>query len=193
MINPRVVKDLLQKPLGPYRDRDVLHETLCQTHRSTVLVLYSFVLEHNSHVIGYGLDPLPVQLSCSNGVSFPSSLDESEEPLEGRDDRIFRFRGHFKIANPEWLSDFGVKTVETELNLRADERAMKEGERRQPQPVTLKELFVHGLLAHSNNATWGEEDEMRLTLLIQGEKNMPAVYMHGTCSCHVVGVCPGAY
>lgn len=99
--------------------------------------------------------------------------------MDGQDNRILRFRGIMKIANPDWLSDFGLKTVETELNLRANERALREGERSPPQ-LTLEDLFGNGLLATSDNATWRKEDETKLMVLIQGEKNMPAIYMHCT-------------
>ena len=57
MINGRVLEDILQLPLGPYRDRDILHETACQMQGASEPVLYSFVLEHNGHVIGYNHDP----------------------------------------------------------------------------------------------------------------------------------------
>jgi hypothetical protein len=96
----------------------------------------------------------------------------------GPDDRRFRFRGVLKIADPDWLSDFGLKTVEAELNLRADERALREGERRGLQ-LTLNGLFKSKLLKRSNSA-WNdesEEEETKLTILIQGEKSLPAVFM----------------
>ncbi|KAF8555707.1 hypothetical protein OG21DRAFT_1410483 [Imleria badia] len=159
MINSRVLEDLLEEPLGPYHDRDILRETLCQTKGRTDLVLYSFILEHDGHVTG---------------------LDESERPLEGPDDRKFRFRGILKIAKPEWLSEFGVKTIETDLNLRAKERAMRlgEGGRKAPQ-LTLENLFTTHL-TRSINTTWEKEEDTQLTVLIQGERNMPAVYMRST-------------
>lgn len=103
------------------------------------------------------------------------SLDESETPLK-HDTRRFRFRGILKIADPNWLSDFGLKTVETELNLRAHERALREGERA-PPPLTLEGLFQSRLLTPSCDATWRKEDEAKLTVLVQGEKSYPAVYM----------------
>ncbi|KIJ21745.1 hypothetical protein PAXINDRAFT_5887 [Paxillus involutus ATCC 200175] len=158
MISRKVLNELLQKPLGPYHDHHVLDGEECQTK----LVLYSFMLEHNGQVIG---------------------LDESERPLEGPgpDDRRFRFRGVLKIADPDWLSDFGLKTVEAELNLRADERALREGERRGLQ-LTLNGLFKSKLLKRSNSA-WNdesEEEETKLTILIQGEKSLPAVFMQSS-------------
>lgn len=178
MVSRKVLEDLLQQPLGPYRDRDILHERACQLKGATKLVLYSFVLEHNGHVIGYGHDPF--SQGPSNGFLLSSSLDESEDPLQGQDDRTFRFRGILKITNPDWLSDFGLKTVETELNLRAKECALREGER-WPSQLTLEGLFGNRPLTTSNDSSWRKEDETKLTVLIQGEKNMPAVYMHGTC------------
>ncbi|KAF9229289.1 hypothetical protein BS17DRAFT_722886 [Gyrodon lividus] len=158
MISRKVLNELLQKPLGPYHDHHVLDAEECQTN----LVLYSFVLEYNGQVIG---------------------LDESERPLEGpgQDHRTFRFRGVLKIANPDWLSDFGLKTVEAELNLRADECFLREGERRGPQ-LTLQELFKSKLLKRSNSA-WNDEsgeEETKLALLIQGKKNLPAVFMQSS-------------
>ncbi|KAH0832042.1 hypothetical protein J3R83DRAFT_12949 [Lanmaoa asiatica] len=158
MINRKVLEDLLQLPLGPYRDCDILHETECQMKGLNELVLYSFILEHSGHVTG---------------------LDESERPLVGRDNRKFRFRGILKIANPNWLSDFGLRTVETDLNLRAKERALREGERSPPQ-LTLEDLFESGLLTRSDDATWRKEDETKLTVRIQGEKNLPAIFMHSS-------------
>lgn len=119
---------------------------------------------------------------------FSFSLDESERPLEGRPAPKFRFRGILKIADPGWLSDFGLKTIEAELNLRAKERALRlgEGERRTHQ-LTLESLFENRLLTRSNDATWRGEDETRLTVLIQGEKNLPANFMHGTCHRWLIG------
>ncbi|KIJ68445.1 hypothetical protein HYDPIDRAFT_106640 [Hydnomerulius pinastri MD-312] len=162
MISRRVLNELLQKPLGPYHDHHVLDPEECQTTAHRELVLYSFMLEHNGQVIG---------------------LDESERPLngQGEDNRKFRFRGVLKIANPSWLSDFGLKTVESELNLRADERALREGERR-GQQLTLEGLFKSKLLRKSNFA-WDdetEEEETKLTILIQGEKSLAAVFMQNT-------------
>lgn len=99
--------------------------------------------------------------------------------MEGQDDRKFRFRGILKIVDPEWLSDLGLKTIETELNLRANERALREGGRRLPH-LTLEGLFESKLLTRSDDSTWRKEEETKLTVLIQGEKNMPANYMHCT-------------
>lgn len=111
----------------------------------------------------------------------------------GQDDRKFRFRGVLKIADPEWLSDFGLKTVETELNLRADERALREGERRGPQ-LTVEGLFKGRHLTRSDDSTWKNEEETKLTVLIQGEKNLPASYMQCTCvPTDVVGVDHACY
>ncbi|KAF9241376.1 hypothetical protein BU15DRAFT_73499 [Melanogaster broomeanus] len=162
MISRKVLNELLHKPLGPYRDRDVLDPEECQMKEGRELVLYSFVLEHDGQVIG---------------------LDESERPLEGpgQDNRKFRFRGVLTVANPGWLSDFGLKAVETELNLRAVERSLREGQRKGAQ-LTLEELFKSKLLKKSNSA-WadeGEEEETRLKILIQGEKNLPAVFMQNS-------------
>lgn len=196
MINRKVLEDLLQKPLGPYHDRDVLHETACQMKGGSQLVLYSFVLEHDGHVTGYSYDSTySVRLSNSDDVFFSLSLlslfsfslNESERPLpEGRDDRKFRFRGILKIADPDWLSDFGLKTVETELNLRANERALREGERRLP-PLTLEGLFESRsrLLTRSDDSTWRKEEGAKLTVLIQGEKSVPASYMQCTLCPHL--------
>jgi hypothetical protein len=69
MINSRVLKDLLQKPLGPYHDRDILHETACQVKGAIQLVLYSFILEHNGHVTGYSYDHISVH-DCPFLTSF---------------------------------------------------------------------------------------------------------------------------
>ncbi|KAG9315798.1 hypothetical protein JVU11DRAFT_3447 [Chiua virens] len=155
MISSRVLDDILEKPLGPYRDHCILRET-CQMKSGTRLVLYSFVLEHNGRVTG---------------------LDESERPLNGPDNRKFRFRGLLKIADPDWLSDDGLKTIEDELNLRIRVRALCEGERVPPQPLTLEGLFGCSRLARSDDATWPKDDETKLMVKIQGEKNMPAVFM----------------
>ncbi|KIN94066.1 hypothetical protein M404DRAFT_169253 [Pisolithus tinctorius Marx 270] len=159
MITRRVLRELLQRPLGPYHDKDVLSEE-CRLSGQSKLVLYSFVLEHDGRVIG---------------------LDESETPLEGRreDHRRFRFRGTLKIGDPDWLSDWGVKLVEAELDLRWSERAMREGERRGP-PLTLKELFGNKLLKCSGSALRDGDDECELLLRIQGERGLPAVFMRAS-------------
>lgn len=51
MINSRVLEEILQKPLGPYRDGDILHERLKGPKE---LVLYSFILELDGRVTGCG-------------------------------------------------------------------------------------------------------------------------------------------
>lgn len=61
MVNGRVLDDVLQTPLGPYHDRDVLHETACQMKGVIELVLYSFILEHDGRVTGYDYDRYSVQ------------------------------------------------------------------------------------------------------------------------------------
>lgn len=159
MIARRVLRELLQRPLGPYHDKDVLSKE-CRLSGQSKLVLYSFVLEHEGRVIG---------------------LDQSETPLEGRreDHRRFRFRGTLKIGDPDWLSDWGVKLVEAELDLRWSERAMREGERRGP-PLTLKELFGNKLLKCSGSALRDGDDECELLLRIQGERGLPAVFMRAS-------------
>ncbi|KAF8442940.1 hypothetical protein L210DRAFT_862013 [Boletus edulis BED1] len=159
MISNRVLKDLLQEPLGPYHARDILHESTCQMKGVTKLVLYSFILEHNGHVTG---------------------LDESERPLEGQDNRKFRFRGVLKIADPNWLSDFGIKIVEAEINLRAKQHALGlgEGARSRIPQLTLEYLFQRHL-TKSHDATH-KDGEVKLMVLIQGEENMPAVYMRSS-------------
>ena len=141
----------------------------------------------NTTVMSPGTSPIHFSVPPTGTVltTFRSSLDESERPLDGPDDRKFRFRGILKIADPKWLSDFGVKTIETDLNLRVKERGM--GGRRMPQ-LTLEDLFgIH--LTRSNNATWRKEEDARLTVLIQGERNMPAVYMHSTCHSTLARTC----
>lgn len=60
MINSRILEDLLREPLGPYHDRDILHETTCQMKGATELVLYNFILEHDGRVTGYSYDHPPV-------------------------------------------------------------------------------------------------------------------------------------
>ncbi|KAI6035619.1 hypothetical protein F5J12DRAFT_794697, partial [Pisolithus orientalis] len=159
MIARRVLRELLQRPLGPYHDKDVLSKE-CRLSGQSKLVLYSFVLEREGRVIG---------------------LDQSETPLEGRreDHRRFRFRGTLKIGDPDWLSDWGVKLVEAELDLRWSERAMREGERRGP-PLTLKELFGNKLLKCSGSALRDGDDECELLLRIQGERGLPAVFMRAS-------------
>ncbi|KAI6046518.1 hypothetical protein EDC04DRAFT_1479360 [Pisolithus marmoratus] len=156
MINRRALQELLQRPLGPYHDKDVLSEA-CRSPGQPKLFLYSFVLEHNGRVIG---------------------LDQSETPLEGggEDHRKFRFRGTLKIGDPDWLSDWGVKLVEAELDLRWAECAMREGWRRGP-PLTLKGLFDNRLLKYSGSERHDSDDDCELLLRIQGERGQPAVFM----------------
>ena len=55
MISRKILDEILQDPLGPYYDEDVLGEI---SPRQCQLVLYSFVLEHNGKVIGYVLNVL---------------------------------------------------------------------------------------------------------------------------------------
>ncbi|KAH7883592.1 hypothetical protein F5I97DRAFT_1894125 [Phlebopus sp. FC_14] len=161
MISRKVLSELLRKPCGPYRDEDVLDKQECKLTSKCELVLYSFILEHDGKIVG---------------------LDDSERPLggSGEDNRRFRFRGVLRIANPDWLSEFGLKTVEAELNLRASERAVREGERRGP-PLTLESLFRSRLLKRSNSA-WNNEgdDETKLNILVQGGKGLPAVFMQSS-------------
>ncbi|KAG6332360.1 hypothetical protein ID866_6725 [Astraeus odoratus] len=160
MINRKVLKEILQPPVGPYHDKDVLDKT-CQLSRHCYLALYSFILEHNGQVIGY-------------------ALDESERDQPGADHRKFRFRGVLKIANPDWLSDRGKKLVEAELDLRWYERSMREGERRGPQ-LTLEGLFTNDLLKRKNSAVRHDDDDdddaCELLIQIQGERGMSAVFM----------------
>lgn len=56
MVTRRVLEDLLQAPLGPYHDRYILDETACQLRGTCKPVLYSLILEHDGHVIGYSYD-----------------------------------------------------------------------------------------------------------------------------------------
>ncbi|KAL4064669.1 hypothetical protein V8B97DRAFT_1875874 [Scleroderma yunnanense] len=152
MISRKVLKEILQLPLGPYYDRHVLDSKACQFTRGRQLTLYSFVLEHDGRVIG---------------------LDESERPEGGN--RKFRFRGILNIANPEWLSEFGVKMVEAELNLRWTEWSVREGERRGPS-LTLEGLFGNRLLRRRNSSL-KNDDGCELSLKVQGERGMPAVFI----------------
>ncbi|KAI6004264.1 hypothetical protein EDD15DRAFT_2360562 [Pisolithus albus] len=156
MISRRILRELLQQPLGPYHDKDVLNEE-CRPPGQSKLFLYSFVLEHTGLVVG---------------------LDESEKPLEGQveDHRKFRFRGTLKIGDPDWLSDWGVKLVETELDLRWSEWTLREGVRRGP-PLTLKELYDNGQLKYSGSERGDSGDDCELLLRIQGERGQPAVFM----------------
>lgn len=156
MISRRVLRELLQQPLGPYHDKDVLNEE-CRPPGQPKLFLYSFVLEHDGLVIG---------------------LDQSETPLEGRveDHRKFRFRGTLKIGDPDWLSDWGVKLVEAELDLRWSEWTLREGVRRGP-PLTLKGLYDNGQLKYSGSERGDSGDDCELLLRIQGERGQPAVFM----------------
>lgn len=157
MIRRKVLHEILQDPLGPYHEKDVLGKD-CQSSGRCQLVLYSFILEHNGRVIG---------------------LDESETPLDGpgEDKRKFRFRGILNIGDPEWLSEFGVKIVEAELNLRLKEWCMREGERPKT-PLSLKSLFNGKLLRRKNSSFRNDDGECELLLKIQGERGMPAVFMH---------------
>ncbi|KAI6168878.1 hypothetical protein EDD17DRAFT_1465130 [Pisolithus thermaeus] len=156
MISRRVLQELLQQPLGPYHDKDVLNEA-CRPPGQPKLFLYSFVLEHNGRVTG---------------------LDQSETPLDGQveDHRKFRFRGTLKIGDPDWLSDWGVKLVEAELDLRWSECTLREGGRRGP-PLTLKELYDNGQLQYSGSEHRDSSDDCELLLRIQGERGQPAVFM----------------
>lgn len=91
MINHKVLEDLLQEPLGPYRDRDILHETVCQMKGASQLVLYSFILEHDGHVIGYSYDSTySDRLFSSNDVFFSPSASTSPSVL-WRDKTIASF------------------------------------------------------------------------------------------------------
>lgn len=131
--------------------------------------------------LGTATITLPSRPPISNETMFSFSLDTSEHPMEGEDDRKFRFRGILKIANPGWLSDFGIKTVEAELNARAKERAFRLGEgARNPPQLTLENLF--GTHLTQSNHSRQKEGERRLTVLVQGERNMPANFMF--CTCH---------
>ena len=180
MIRRKVLHEILQDPLGPYHEKDVLDKD-CQSSGRCQLVLYSFILEHNGRVIGYAPDAFLPVLKASHPLY---SLDESETPLDGpgEDKRKFRFRGILNIGDPEWLSEFGVKIVEAELNLRLKEWCMREGERPKT-PLSLKSLFNGKLLRRRNSSFRNDDGECELLLKIQGERGMPAVFMHCTCFC----------
>lgn len=154
----KIVEELLRKPFGPYRDEEVLSAE-CQSKPGKTLVLNSFELAYNDEIIG---------------------LDESEQPLgTGEvDTRQFRFRGILTIHSPVWLSPVGVKQVEAELNLRANTRSMREGER-PPSTITLEALFNRktGYLWRTPVPGDNDEFELGLRLKIQGFKNFPALYM----------------
>ncbi|KAG1757586.1 hypothetical protein EDB19DRAFT_1934808 [Suillus lakei] len=151
-----IVEELLRKPFGPYRDEEVLSAE-CQSNPRQTLVLNSFQLAYNDEIIG---------------------LDESEQPLgTGEvDARQYRFRGILSIRSPVWLSQVGVKRVETELNQLAYTRSMREGERH-PPAITLEELFHKKTGYLGRTPAPGDDDELELRLKIQGFKNFPALYM----------------
>jgi hypothetical protein len=153
----RIIAELLRKPFGPYRDEEVLSAE-CQSRPGKTLVLKSFQLAYNDEIIG---------------------LDESEQPLgTGEvDTRQYRFRGILSIHSPVWLSQVGVKRVEAELNLRANTRSMREGER-PPPTMTIEGLF-NKKTGYLGRASLPNDDELKLELRlqIQGFKNFPAVYM----------------
>lgn len=112
----------------------------------------------------------------SFGLSFVS-LDESEQPLDrpGVDNRKFRFRGVLRVAEPDWLSDFGVKIVEAELNERLAELCMGSRIR---ESITLEDLFRAKVLdSHKTSNENNEENGLYLSLRIQGERGLPAVFM----------------
>lgn len=152
----KIVEELLRQPFGPYRDEEVLSEE-CQSKPGKTLVLKSFQLAYNDEIIG---------------------LDESEQPLgTGEvDNRQYRFRGILSIHSPFWLSQLGVKRVEAELNLRANTRSMREGER-PPSIITLEGLFNRNTGYLGRTPVPGDDDELELRLKIQGFRNFPALYM----------------
>lgn len=51
MVHRDYLEEVLQNPLGPYYDKDVLNKS-CQLTGHRKLFLYSFILEHNGQVIG---------------------------------------------------------------------------------------------------------------------------------------------
>jgi len=59
---------------------------------------------------------------------------------------------------------------------------MREGERPFTQ-LTLKGLFGGRLLRRRNSSFRNDDGECELLLKIQGERGMPAVFMHCTCFC----------
>lgn len=152
----RIVEELLRHPFGPYRDEEVLSAE-CQSKPKNTLVLNSFQLAYNDEIIG---------------------LDESEQPLgTGEvDTRQYRFRGILSIRSPVWLSQVGVKRVEAELNLRANTRSMREGER-PPSTITLEGLFNKKTGYLGRTPVPDDDDRLALRLKIQGFKNFPALYM----------------
>lgn len=153
----KIIEELLRKPFGPYRDEEVLSAE-CQSKPGKTLKLNSFQLAYNDEIIG---------------------LDESEQPLgTGEvDTRHYRFRGILSIHSPAWLSQVGVKRVEAELNLRANTRSMREGERPTPT-ITIEGLFNRktGYLGRTP-VPGGNELKLELRVKIQGFKNFPALYM----------------
>ena len=76
MISRKILDEILQDPLGPYHDKDVLDET-CKSTGRCQLVLYSFVLEHNGKVIGYvpfGTTPNSVLSRVTHTASMSPNL-----------------------------------------------------------------------------------------------------------------------
>lgn len=116
-------------------------------------------------------------------------LDESEQPLGTgeEDNRQYRFRGILSIHSPFWLSQLGVKRVEAELNLRANTRSMREGER-PPSIITLEGLFNRKTGYLGRTPVPGDDDELELRLKIQGFRNFPALYMTCKFGCSYVTI-----
>jgi len=73
MIRRKVLSKILQEPLGPYHEKDVLDEK-CKSTGRCQLVLYSFILEHNGQVIGYALDAFLAVLKASHPCTASTSL-----------------------------------------------------------------------------------------------------------------------
>ena len=59
---------------------------------------------------------------------------------------------------------------------------MREGERPKP-PLTLEGLFERKLLRRRNSSFKNDDGECELSLKIQGERGMPAIFMHCICLC----------
>ena len=118
MISHKILDQILKDSLRPYHDKDMLSE---KSMGQCQLVLYSFILEHSSRVIGYVLKILWHWQYLTPYCDY--SLDELESPLDTpeEDDCKFHFCNILNISDPEWLSEFSIKIVEVELNLRLKE------------------------------------------------------------------------
>ncbi|KZT65148.1 hypothetical protein DAEQUDRAFT_814482 [Daedalea quercina L-15889] len=148
----QLLDELYDEPYGPYLETEALTEA-CKSVPTKVLGLTNFMLECGGSPIG---------------------LDQSEKwQPEYQDARVekhgVRFRGVLAIETLEWLQPLARKKIKEDIRHRHVTISHKENSRvpRESETPSLEYLYLNSRRKH------------RLKIVIQGVKNLPALYLRG--------------